>query len=47
MNKKIRSILTLITCWGTAALIMVAAFAYFNNAGTPKPPIHVDSVVIN
>ena len=45
MNKKIRSILTLITCWGTAALIMVAAFAYFNDAKTPKT-LHVDSVLV-
>ena len=45
MKRNIKPILKLFTCWGVAALIMIGAFTYFNNASTPKP-IHVNSVLV-
>ena len=45
MYRRIKPILTFLTCWGAAAIIMIGAFAYFNNAKTPKP-IHVYSILV-
>ncbi len=44
-KRNIKSLLTFLTCWGAAAIIIVGAFAYFNNASNPKP-IHVNSVLV-
>ena len=46
MKKRIiKQVVTLLTCWGLAFLIVTGTLVFFNNTKTPKP-IHVDSVFI-
>ena len=44
-KRNIKALLIFLTCWGSAAIIIIGSFAYFNNAGTPKP-IHFYSILV-
>ena len=46
MKKRIiKQVVTLLTCWGLAFLIVTGTLVFFNNAKTPKP-INIDSVLV-